>query len=339
MSATSPTQTPFNIRGLDIGYGRTKFSGSSAGAYESFPSLAPPAANRGCDSHVITGRRTVEVWVDGSPYEVGPDTTLFASEVPVLHERYIETPQYRALFFGALDSMRLERIDLLVTGVPVHQFTSHAARLKELLTGTHTIRPGTTVEVVDVMVAIQPIGGLIAYTREVAGWEQRKDLTYLTIDPGYFTFDWIVTKGLNEIPGKSGSIPGGVSQYLTCVQGELSRKSGLYCHDLGRLDVGLRGGKFQMSGQEIDLQPFRARAEGVTERAVRAMCNRVDIGQHIDQIVLVGGGCEYFLPALQRTFPNRDIHVVKEPGFANVRGFHLFGRLISAKQGKLRKTE
>jgi hypothetical protein len=100
--------------------------------------------------------------------------------------------------------MRLERIDLLVTGAPVHQFGSHATRLKELLTGTHTIRPRSTVEIVDVKVAIQPVGGLIAYTREVPNWKHQKDRTYLLIDPGYFTFDWILSKGLNEIPGKSG---------------------------------------------------------------------------------------------------------------------------------------
>jgi len=339
MNNTPPTQRSFHIRAIDIGYGRTKFTKSAGGACDSFPSLAPRAELRRSDSHAITGRRTVEVWVDGTPYEVGPDTRLFTGEVPVLHENYIETPEYRALLYGALDAMQLDRIDLLVTGLPVHQYGSHAARLKELLTGIHTIRPGSAVEILDVKVAIQPIGGLIAYAHEVADWGRQKERTYLLIDPGYFTFDWILSRGLHEIPGTSGSIPGGVSQYLTCVQSELSRMSGLYCPDLAKIDIGLREGQFRTWGREIDLQPFRARAESVIERAIRALCNRVGVSQHIDQIVLVGGGSDYFLPALRRTFPDRDIHVVKEPAFANVRGFHLFGKLLSAKQGKPRKAE
>jgi plasmid segregation protein ParM len=98
MSTTHQTQPPFNVRAIDIGYGQTKFTINPAGACESFPSLAPPAESRPSDSQVLKGRRTVEVWVDGAPYEVGPDTTLFTNEVPVLHEHYIDTPQYRALF-------------------------------------------------------------------------------------------------------------------------------------------------------------------------------------------------------------------------------------------------
>jgi len=287
----------------------------------------------------LTGRRTVEVWVDGTPYEVGPDTTLFAGEVPVLHADYIDTPQYRALLYGALHAMQLERIDLLVTGLPVHQHSSHSARLKKLLTGTHVIRPGKTVEIVDVKVAIQPLGGLIAHLHESGNWTRHKKHTYLFIDPGYCTFDWLLSKGLSEVPGKSGSVPCGVSAYLTSIQHDLSRELGLYCSDLEKIDAGLREGQFRIWTREIDLQPYKARAEAVIDRAIRALCNRVDVGQNIDEIVLAGGGSFYFLPALQRAFPARDIHVMTEPARANVRGFHLFGKLLAAKQGKSRKAE
>jgi plasmid segregation protein ParM len=338
-----PTQPPFYVRGLDVGYGYTKFTISDAGACDSFTSLAPLAEFRLDDELMVTRReltcrRTVEVWVDGKPYEVGPDTTLFSGEVPILHSDYISTPQYRALVYGALDAMQLERIDLLVTGLPVHQHSSHAAALRKLLKGTHVIRPGKTVEIIDVKVAMQPLGGLITHTSATRNWTRQKKCTYLLVDPGYFTFDWLLTKGLNEVPGKSGSIPCGVSEYLRCIQHELSRELGVYCADLERIDTGLRGGGFRIWTRDIDLQPFRARAEAVvTDRAVRALCNRVDVGQAIDEIVLVGGGSDYFLPSLKRAFPDRDIHVLKDAALANVRGFHLLGKLLSNKQVRSRK--
>jgi hypothetical protein len=94
-----------------------------------------------------------------------------------------------------------------------------------------------------------------------------------------------------------------------------------------------------MWARDIDLQPYKARAEAVIERAIRALRNRVDVGQNIDEIVLAGGGSCYFLAPLQRAFPDRDIHVMKEPGTANVRGFNLLGKLLVTKQGKSPKTE
>jgi plasmid segregation protein ParM len=344
MSGNSPTQPSFQVRAIDIGYGRTKFTTTQAGACDSFPSLAPLAETRRDDPHILTsreltGRRTVDVWVDGTPYEVGADTTLFAGEVPVLHADYIDTPQYRALLYGALHAMQLERIDLLVTGLPVHQHASHSARLKKLMTGTHVIRPGKTVEIVDGRVAIQPLGGLIAHLHETGNWARDKKRVYLLIDPGYFTFDWLLSKGLSEVPGMSGSLPCGVSAYLMCIQRELSRELGLYCSDLERIDAGLRDGQFRIWAREVDLQPYKARAEAVIERAIRTLCNRVDVAQNIDEIVLAGGGSFYFLPALQRAFTDRQIHVMKEPACANVRGFHLLGKLLAAKQGKSRKAE
>lgn len=344
MTGNSPTQPSFQVRAVDIGYGYTKFTTTHGGACDSFPSLAPLAEVRRDDTYIptyreLTGRRTVEVWVNGTPFEVGPDTTLFAGEVPVLHADYIDTPQYRALLYGALHAMQLERIDLLVTGLPVHQHSSHSARLKKLLVGPHVIQPGKTVEIVDVKVAIQPLGGLIAHLHETGNWTRHKKRTYLFIDPGYCTFDWLLSKGLSEVPGKSGSVACGVSTYLTCIQHEISRDLGLYCSDLERIDAGLRNGPFRIWTREIDLQPYKARAEAVIERAIRALCNRVDVGQNIDDIVLAGGGSFYFLPALQRAFPGRDIHVMTEPVCANVRGFQLFGKLLAAKQGKSRKSE
>ena len=43
---------------------------------------------------------------------------------------------------------------------------------------------------------------------------------------------------------------------------------------LGRLDDGLRNGAYLIGGREIDLQPYRAEAEAVIERAVRAIRKR-----------------------------------------------------------------
>jgi plasmid segregation protein ParM len=320
-------------RAIDVGYGLTKYTQDSRGTCGLFPSLAPVADIHRARTGLVSKRDTTLVWVHGSPYEVGPDTTLFVDEVPVLNEDYIQTPQYLALLYGALDAMQIGEIDLLVVGLPVHQYGSHAEYLRKLLQKTHTIRPEQSVTIHEVRVSIQPLGGLVSHTYDRRKrWELDKDRTYLLVDPGYYTFDWLLARGLAEIPGCSGSITCGVSQYLTCIQQLLISEMGAYCADLRRIDLGLRSGHFQVGGREFDLKPLRDRAEVIVDRALRALRNRVDAAQGIDEIVLVGGGSEYFVSGLKRAFPNHEIQVPKDAAMANVRGFHLLAKILLANK-------
>ena len=165
------------IRAIDIGYGRTKYIVDDEGTYRQFPSLAPPADVHRARSSVHRDRKTVEVCVDGQLFEIGAETALFRQE-PVLHEGYTETPQYRALLYGALRDMATPRIDLLVTGLPVLQHSPRAKPLQDSLRGIHTVGPGIVVDVRDVAVVVQPLGGLLAHSRERDGWGAREKRTH-----------------------------------------------------------------------------------------------------------------------------------------------------------------
>ncbi|MFY9327741.1 MAG: PRTRC system protein D, partial [Georgfuchsia sp.] len=46
----------------------------------------------------------------------------------------------------------------------------------------------------------------------------------------------------------------------------------------------------------------------------------------LQNIILVGGGAFLFRKAVKAAFPKHRIHEVKEPMFANVRGFQLAGQ-------------
>ena len=319
------------VRAIDIGYGITKFVVDDRGTCRMFPSLAPLADIHDRLTHFVKARLTQKVWVEDVAYEVGPDTILF-SEVPVLHKDFMDTPQYRALLYGALDAIGVSHIDLLVTGLPVHQHSERAARLKKLMKGLHLIRPGVSVEVREVVVAIQPLGGLLAHAHGRGSWTRIKNRSYLLVDPGYVTFDWLATQGMNEIPGRSGSLECGVSDYLRSIGTHLSRELGQPLMDWQRIDDGLRLGQFRIRGREVDLRPYCSHAEAIVERAIRELRNRLGADLEIDEIVLVGGGSAYFQPGLQRAFPGREIVVPKDPVFSNVRGFHLLGKILSKQK-------
>lgn len=318
------------FRAADIGYRNTRFTVDELGHTKLLPSIAPRADLHRARAHLYRARDTVEVWVDGEAYEVGRDATLF-DETPVLHADYIETPQYRALLYAALDAMRVPRIDLFVTGLPVHLYESQFRRLQQIVVGVHTIRPGIQVEITKAMIAIQPLGALLAYLRERGEWSEAENKTFLLVDPGYYTFDWTVTKGMQEVPGSSGSVECGVSEYLKSIEAQLNAALGETHSNLRRIDEALLHGRFRIRGNDIDLSSYRTQADAVCHRAVGAMRNQIGAGHRIDEIVLAGGGASYFLPALRAAFPKHAIREVSNPVFANVRGFHIIGEVFHRK--------
>jgi plasmid segregation protein ParM len=321
----------FICRAVDVGYWNLKFTLDENGTCRLFPSIAVRSPLERKPTSMLPERHTSIVWVEGEPFEVGPDTNLF-SEVPILHADYSETPEYRALLYGALDAMQLTRIDLLVTGLPVHLHHSRGLRLKEQLIGTHTIRPGKTVEVADAAIVSQPLGGFVAHTDERGAWSSTQTRTTLLVDPGAFTFDWMLTRGLHEIPGKSGGIEWGVSEILKGVQQLMSRDFGELCWNLRRIDEGLRQGHLRIKGRQIDMAAYRAQVEPVATHAVRLMRNHIGSEHEIDEIVLVGGGASLFLRSIHREFPDRPVHVVNDGVFANVRGFQSIGNTLKNRR-------
>lgn len=323
--------SPSTFRAIDIGYRNMKFTIDDGGQSRLIPSLAPRADHHRERARLYRSRDTVEVWVDGDPYEVGPDATLF-DDTPILHADYIEMPQYRALLYGALNAMRLSRIDLLVTGLPVHLHETRWRRLKKLVVGVHTIRPGVQVEIRDAVIAIQPLGGLLAYIRERGLRSEADSKTFLFVDPGYYSFDWTVTTGMQEVPGLSGSVECGVAEYLKSIEAELNTALGETHSNLRRIDDGLLRASFRIKGREIDLEPYRAQATAVCRRAVGAMRNQIGAGHQIDEIVLAGGGAAYFLPALREAYPGHQIQTVSDPVFANLRGYHLIGEVFHRRR-------
>lgn len=315
------------VRAIDVGYGNTKFTIDNTSTCEIFPSLAPLANSSADHLSFYEKRQTRVVRVGDTHFEVGPDSTLFGAS-SILHGDYIDTPQYLALTYGALDAMQLDYIDLLVVGLPVHLHESRSSRLKQLLQGRHEIRRDRIVSIADVAVVAQPLGGFVSYCQRPDNWSVAQNKVHLIVDPGFYTFDWLGTRGLKAIPGMSGSIECGVSHFLRAIQDRLQREKGHAMYDLHRIDEGIRTGEFRMCGRQLDLSAYRASALPLADRAVQAMKAQVGAADQFDSIFLVGGGCDIFAPLVRSAFPNHSVHIADEPVFANVRGFHTIGELL-----------
>lgn len=330
----------FVVRAVDVGYRNTKFTLGRAqdGTLRTMliPSLATPA-DLGADlgTNVVARRNTVLVTADGIRFEVGPDVALAMglNENPVLHAQYSDTPEHLALLRAAMHYMEVSEIDLLVVGLPVARLAIHKAALTRRLIGVHPAGNGRNVLVKDVRVLPQPIGGFLYHVScQPDARELQRDTT-LIIDPGFLTVDWVVAQGLQPIGKRSGHHDSGVSAVLARMAAAISRDYRLDYKDLRALDHGVRSGQFRLFGEPVALEPYLADASAaVMNIAVNALASSAGDARDIDAIVLVGGGAALFLPAIQRRYPRHTIHVVEDPVFANVRGFHIAGERLVAHQ-------
>lgn len=322
------------VRAVDVGRGNTKFiSGIKNGELrcEMFPSQAHPSEVAVEAEAWGTRRKTVGIPAGGLMYEVGPDVHLAADvfNANVLqHDRYCDTPEYLALLLGALHYMQVDHIDLLVVGLPVatYKLKSLVSALERRLTGDHELGKGKRVKVMRAKALAQPAGALMHYGLTQGKVAQLRKERSLIIDPGRRTFDWLVTQGMQQIEKRSHSVPRGMHDVLHAIVEGISRSTGSHYRDYDTVDTALRTGKQPVVFQaEYDLARHLPLARKIPEQAVAEMLHYVGDASDIRNIILVGGGAFFYRAALKSAFPNHSIHELKDPIFANVKGFQQAG--------------
>jgi len=320
------------VRAVDVGSGNTKFIHAAVGEdvrCTSFPSIAYPSMDGRSGWTAGDRRRTLMIPVGPLFYEVGPDVALAADTFRArqLHDDYTESPEYTALLRGALAMMKLTQIDLLVVGLPVALFAGRKAALEKAMTGRHDIGEGRSVTVAKVLAVAQPQGALVHYASVHGKLTEIGTERSLIIDPGSRTFDWLVSQGMRLVPKQSHSVNRGVSDVLRLLAQEISHDIGTPYRDLDAIDLALRTGKPPVIFQKpFDIKRLMPLAESVAEQAVSSMKEWLDSPHSLQNIILVGGGAFLFRKAVKAAFPRHRILEVKEPMFANVRGFQVAGQ-------------
>ena len=320
------------VRAVDVGSGNTKFVTAAAGTdirCASFPSVAYPSSDDSPSWPASERKKTVCIPIGPLFYEVGPDVSLAADtfRAKQLHDEYTETPEYMALLRGALSMMKLSRIDLLVVGLPVALFAVKKTALEKAMTGRHDIGGGKVVTVGKALAVPQPQGALVHYASEHQKMAEIGNEQSLIIDPGSRTFDWLVARGMRLVQKQSYSFNRGMSDVLRLLAAEITKDIGSPYRDYDAIDLALRTGKQPMIFQKpYDMKRLLPLAETVAEQAVSTMKEWIEAPHSLQNIILVGGGAFLFRKAVKAAFPKHRIHEVKEPMFANVRGFQLAGQ-------------
>jgi plasmid segregation protein ParM len=326
------------IRALDVGWGYTKLSRkcpiSGELEFMSFPSLAPRHAGLDLSMSILGRRDTVVVDVDGTKYEVGPDSAdLDTSDMTRnLNDQYIHTEQYKAVFFGALAYMNEPTIDMLVVGLPLSNMGA-ATKLRELMVGTHKVNGDLTVEVKDALVLPQPLGGLYycMSLKDRPEFEFLDEEVNLVIDPGFLTFDFLLSNGDKVIENRSSAHTGGVSKVLRSIAESISAKFDIRYENLSAIDKGLRRRKIKINGEVESLDDHIRNTRAVLEGSVNFMKNMVGDGSDVDNVILLGGGSSIYRRTIEQYYPKHTLIVLEDAQLANVKGYQMAGEKYMVK--------
>jgi plasmid segregation protein ParM len=327
-------EVDLNILGIDIGYSNLKLACGPKGESprtQLRPAGAAPADRFGARFDGKAHEDFLHVLVDGQEFIAGvsPDRAELWSRS--LHADYPSSVSYKALFHAGLLLSEMDRIDMLVTGLPVSQYLDETRRnaLAEQMLGTHQVTPKRAVKVEKVKVIPQPVGGLLDYISQ--GDADIEDARVLVIDPGFFSVDWVVIANKDLHRQSSGTS-------LNASSVVLEEASGLIAKDYGSavntetLENAIRAGKptVLVLGQRVEIAPYIEQAAKTVgpvvveaiQKALRTESKAADL------VVLVGGGAVFFREAVQAAFPRLAVVTPKEPVYSNARGFWLMGAAL-----------
>lgn len=80
-----------------------------------------------------------------------------------------------------------------------------------------------------------------------------------------------------------------------------------------------------MYQRTYQLSRMKPMVESIARQAVAAMMRRIGPAYDVHNVILVGGGAFLFRRVVKQAFASHDILDVKEPMFANVRGYQIAG--------------
>lgn len=323
------------VKAIDVGFGNIKYTALDIdGDIQCgvFPSLAPAAAG-GADlsSGLMQKRNTVVVEVNGVRYEVGKDARLAlgAHFGRVLANDYAESDAHIALIRGALYYMGATEIDLLVLGLPLNTYERYRLELEAKVVGIHPVPfkgDVQTCSIKKVKVLPQPVGSLFDFSGNNGAYMKMRSQTNLIVDVGFYTLDWVVADGVKMNEARSGATTGGMSAALKVIAKGVAESLDADTPSIERIDEAIRKGiNPEFYGKEYDLQNEIKKAKVQVAQDVALMLSKVGESGDISNIILTGGGADFFRSSIEKAFPRHTIVTTTDPVFANVRGFYKAG--------------
>lgn len=294
---------------LDVGHSAVKVVADSNGHRQQliFRSVAIPGFHISEDAARAAAQRDT-VLVNGHPYFFG-DTAIIQGRADVesgLSENWITTPQYAALFLGAIK--RLAQLPhpvtshkaIIVVGLPAKYFSQQRNLLKTTL---QQHLPGA-----DIIVRPQPMGPYCCVQFNPDGTEDASrslaDESWAVVEIGHFTSDFALFKGGIWTEHASGSCKGAyvAAQELVNI---LQANNQMTVSPLEATEA-IETGWVRHFGKKLDIKPYLPAAgmpiaTEILDHASRLMERDA---RTLDGIILAGGGAPLVYEKLRAKWPH-----------------------------------
>jgi plasmid segregation protein ParM len=332
----SLAEVPMQVVGLDIGYSNLKLAFGQAGRRPQLrvlPAMAAPRAHvaEQLEGTSRAGPAGIPVRVDGEAWIAGVRPSRVSGWQRALHADYAASDSHRALLLAALSLLEVDRVDRLVTGLPVSQAVDAERReaLRTRILGRHVTSRGV-VEVADVRVIAQPVGTFIEVLMQAgeAIVDVIGDGTVLVIDVGFFSVDWAVLVNGDLRRTSTGTSLEAMSVLIEAAAGLIAADcAGKPPTAALERSLAEGGASILYRGERVALAPYLEQAARQTARvALEAL--RQDLRREhteVDLILLTGGGSALFAPLVGALFGPVPLHIPADPVGANARGYFYYG--------------
>lgn len=357
LNMKSETPVIVEVRAVDVGYFSTKLStgrrydgsGDVTIGTQLFPSLAPRLPAGMSPKSALNSRPDgTVVEVDGVNYFVGRDAVLYSSgrEPRSVLSEYCMSDKYMALLRGALHYINIDAgkpsemiVKHLVVGLPLNTFGDYQAKLQERLVGEHLLPDPANpdamrrITVGRVSVIVQPQGALLHHSLKHSRVFDGNSWS-LVVDAGGGTLDWFLVRGRQPNWQRSGAYPKSMLACAYSVADHINRTWRDNYEIIDRIDTALRtwAESFTTGGEVYQLAEHRPAIDAVLTEVTDQMLAKLEGLENLDTILFTGGGAPVFLDFMRRTYPKQSkmMYMDSDPVFANVKGFHLAGDILSS---------
>ena len=309
--------------GIDVGFSSTK--ARSNGGRRIFPSVVGRAITG--EAGYTFASNGLAVRMDNEEYYTPIGQTALTYQRQATGRRdgsWVMSDAWMRLLSGALgQSIDGDAAIRLVTGLPVDDWATYHALLKEKMRG----QDEQAIEIENTKIPAQPFGALFSVMFDAFGHALDNEYTSAmgaVVDVGGHTTNVQAIDHLTTVDAMSGSRPLGLLHALDAATGDINRawpRIGYTAHDTANA---LERGNFYAGGerQDIHLYTDRHLVEFVTA-IVEYVDEKLPLADRVRWLLLTGGGVEAIGDLLKEQLGERFGNVVlaDDPRWANVEGY------------------
>jgi len=329
--------------GVDPGWWRTKWALGST--HQSFLSLAAPTPDGYGNSTLELGNAQPYEMLQPWPMLIGTAAYAQGLGAPDLTAEWIKGKSYLALLLTALaGNCQDQNLNYrIVTGLPP-SYMHLKDWLEANVQGTYRVQfRGSNVQHIQVKthVVAQGVGALLCDAIDPTGYISDEALTQL-LDPldsdttaicdiGAGTACLVLARGLIPVKDDTRSVKHGAWEIEEHLRNALSGAYGpasveeLSRHELLRR---ARQSRLRVSGVPVPPQFLNQAIEWVAAKVVKEMRSLWGDANHIDRILIVGGGGALMADEIRRSYPRARLVNEVDPVYANVEGYRRLSILL-----------